>query len=49
MNLSVFRLEEYLGQYEFKARYLFCNSDMETFSITELLSMADQRSIALTG
>ena len=41
MELPIFRLEDYLSQWEFKARYLFCCSDAETFSLRELLSYSD--------
>jgi aspartate/methionine/tyrosine aminotransferase len=41
MKLPLFRLEEYLVQWEFKAPYLLCCSDAQTLSMKELLSMAD--------
>jgi aspartate/methionine/tyrosine aminotransferase len=41
MKLPIFKLEEYLEKWEFKAPYLFCNSDLETLSLKELLSYAD--------
>lgn len=40
-KLPVFKLEDYLGKWEFKAPYLFCNSDMETLSLQELLALSD--------
>lgn len=40
MTISTFKLEEYLGQYEFKAPYLLCCSDAESISMAELLAMA---------
>lgn len=41
MNLPEFRLESYLGVFEFKARYHLTASDAETYAITELLELAD--------
>lgn len=42
--LSVFRLEEYFSPWEFKAPYLLCCSDAESWSIEEILSLADDES-----
>jgi len=39
MQISPFRIEEYMGQYEFKARYLLGSSDAETQTIGELLAL----------
>ena len=39
MKIKEFKLEEYFGKYEFKASYLLCASDCESFSIKELLSL----------
>lgn len=38
--INTFKLEEYLGQHEFKAPYLLCCSDAESISMAELLAMA---------
>ena len=40
MNLNVFKLEEYLTQYEFSSPYLLCCSDAESFSMQEIIEMA---------
>lgn len=45
--LPPFRLEEYLQQYEFTAPYQFCNSDPESFSLSEILAQADDETRAL--
>lgn len=42
MNLNPFKLEEYLTQYEFNAPHLFCCSDAESFTMSEVLSFANQ-------
>ncbi len=39
MKIEDFKLEEYFAKYEFKASYLLCASDCESFSIKELLSI----------
>ena len=44
MMLSVFRLEEYFSPWEFKAPYLLCCSDAESWSLEEILSLADDQS-----
>ena len=41
MTLAPFKLEEYLGKYEFSAPYLLCCSDPESFSMQEILSLCD--------
>ncbi len=41
MILPEFRLETYLGVYEFKARYHLTASDAETYALAELLELAD--------
>ena len=38
MKPSPFKLERFFAKYEFKAPYLLCSSDPESFSIEELLS-----------
>ena len=38
MKIQDFKLEEYFAKYEFKAKYILCASDCESFSIEELLS-----------
>ncbi|MEQ9116524.1 MAG: aminotransferase class I/II-fold pyridoxal phosphate-dependent enzyme [Rickettsiales bacterium] len=40
IKLPPFKLEEYLGEYEFSAEYLLCCSDAERFLMSEILSMA---------
>ena len=39
MKIKDFKLEEYFAKYEFKAKYILCASDCESFSIEELLSL----------
>lgn len=39
MKIPSFRLERYLAEHEFKARYLLCASDAETMTIGELLDL----------
>lgn len=41
MQLPVFKLEKYFDRYEFKVSYNLCASDNESFSMKELLAMAD--------
>lgn len=43
-SLPVFRLEEYLSQWEFIAPYLLCCSDSESYSLEDILSLADRES-----
>lgn len=40
MNLNTFLLEDYLGKYEFKARYMLSGSDPESWTLRDLLAMA---------
>ena len=47
MKLPLFKLEDYLSEREFQAEYMFCSSDMETYSVAEIVSMADTESTAL--
>lgn len=47
MKLPLFKLEDYLAQWEFKAPYLLCNSDAETLSVKELVAMADPEAKSL--
>lgn len=42
MNLNLFKLEEYLTQYEFSSPYLLCCSDAESFSMSEVIAIADK-------
>lgn len=44
MRLPLFKLEDFLSQWEFKAPYLLCNSDPQTIPMSELISMADTES-----
>ena len=39
MQITPFRIEEYMGKYEFAARYLLSNSDAESVTIEELLTL----------
>jgi aspartate/methionine/tyrosine aminotransferase len=39
MQITPFRIEEYMGKYEFSARYLLSSSDAESHTIEELLSL----------
>lgn len=47
MTLPVFCLEEFLAEWEFKAPYLLCCSDAESWSLKEILSLADNESLKL--
>ena len=39
MQITPFRIEEYMGKHEFSARYLLSSSDAESVSIEEILSL----------
>src|SRR5262252_9898060 len=39
MQITPFRIEEYMGHYEFSARYLLSSSDAESVTIEELFSL----------
>lgn len=39
MNLSPFKLERFFAKYEFKAPYLLCTSDCESFTFGELVNL----------
>ena len=41
MPLPVFRLEDFLGVWEFKAPYLLCCSDAESWSLNDIVALAD--------
>ena len=41
MKITPFKLEEFFAEYEFKVEYLLCSSDCESFSVQELLELAD--------
>lgn len=43
MRINTFKLEQYLGEYEFSAPYLLCCSDAESWSLKEILQMADSQ------
>jgi aspartate/methionine/tyrosine aminotransferase len=47
MRLPIFKLENYFSQWEFKARYLLCASDSESWSQKEILAMSDSESLQL--
>jgi len=42
MKIKDFKLEEFFAKYEFKASYLLCASDCESFSVEELLSLESE-------
>src|SRR3974390_1190051 len=39
MQITPFRIEEYMGLYEFQAKYLLSSSDAESQTIEELLAL----------
>ena len=39
MNITPFRIEEYMGKYEFSAKYLLSSSDAESQTIADLLAL----------
>lgn len=41
MTLPLFKLEEFWKKYEFSSRHILCASDTETWSMKEILEMAD--------
>jgi aspartate/methionine/tyrosine aminotransferase len=41
--INIFKLEKYLSQYEFKAKYLLCCSDAESFEMQEIIAIADEQ------
>lgn len=47
MKIAPFKLEEFWKKYEFTAPYLLCCSDAETWSLQELLALADPKSLKL--
>jgi len=47
MKLPPFELEHYLAKREFRAPYVFCSSDLETLSLTELLAFAEAEALGL--
>ena len=47
MKIPSFKLEEFWKKYEFSAPYLLCPSDVETWSMKELISLADSETKAL--
>ena len=44
MKLPIFKLEDFLAHWEFKAPYLLCNSDAQTIPMSELVLLADTES-----
>jgi aspartate/methionine/tyrosine aminotransferase len=46
-SMNIFKLEEYLSNYEFSAKYLLCCSDAESFSMSEIIGMSstDERDL----
>ncbi len=47
MNIAPFKIEEYFTQYEFSVRYMMGSSDPETYTLSELIAMADSESLSL--
>ncbi len=47
MRIPDFALERYFARWEFEARYLLCASDVEGYSLAELLALADDETRAL--
>lgn len=47
MKLPLFKLEDYLGNWEFKAPHLLCPSDAEKWSLAEILSLATPEDLDL--
>ncbi|MBS0236685.1 MAG: aminotransferase class I/II-fold pyridoxal phosphate-dependent enzyme [Proteobacteria bacterium] len=47
MSINIFKLEQYLAKYEFSAPYLLCCSDAESFSMREIIDMANPENKAL--
>jgi aspartate/methionine/tyrosine aminotransferase len=47
MQIQDFKLERFFAEYEFKAHYLLSPSDCEALGQSELLEMADAKSLAL--
>lgn len=47
MQLSPFKLEEYFAKYEFVAPFMMGSSNPETYTLTELVSMADKECLSL--
>eukprot|EP00218_Dolichomastix_sp_CCMP3274_P000650 CAMPEP_0170157258 /NCGR_PEP_ID=MMETSP0033_2-20121228/65392_1 /TAXON_ID=195969 /ORGANISM="Dolichomastix tenuilepis, Strain CCMP3274" /LENGTH=379 /DNA_ID=CAMNT_0010394651 /DNA_START=68 /DNA_END=1203 /DNA_ORIENTATION=+ len=45
-GLGAFKLERYFAKHEFTAPHLLCCSDCEALSLTELLAMSDEDSLA---
>lgn len=46
-DMPMFKLEEFWKKYEFSAPYLLCPSDAETWTLKEILAMADPESKSL--
>src|SRR3972149_6227985 len=47
MRITEFELERYFARWEFSVRHLLCASDVEGWSMGELLALADDESAAL--
>jgi aspartate/methionine/tyrosine aminotransferase len=45
--LATFQLEDFFAEWEFKARYLLCSSDAESWSLNDVLSFADKETTDL--
>ncbi len=47
MEIAPFELERYFAKHEFSAQYLLSSSDCEALSLTELLELADKRTMRI--
>jgi aspartate/methionine/tyrosine aminotransferase len=47
MNYAESRLERFFAQWEFVTEYILCASDVDPYSLTELLALADEHCAAL--
>lgn len=46
-TLPLFKIEDYLADWEFKAPYLLCTSDAESWTMQEILEMADPQTLKM--
>ena len=47
MDIQDFALERYFARWEFRAPYLLCSSDVDAYSLNELLDLADEEGKSL--
>ncbi len=47
MKIAPFKIEEYFTQYEFSVQYMMGSSDPESFTLSEIVAMADSESLSL--